>query len=247
MQQVRVSKMRWATAAMAAAVGLATLVATPAMASVAFMYVTDTPNPTVTPGQPVTMKVYLRQILTGGSTSVLAPNLEDGLSGVGVKVTETSGNATITGGALNTTDFVGLTKPLTITGNGTAANFEETIDANAHHGNQPGNTGGGVSPNTPANDFYLGNFVIQPGTQNSTFKLTQYDTSGNNTVTYTNILDLDAGNTDPSAGPVFTGTNAAPGIFSVPGTAVPEPASMAVLGVLGLGLVARRRQRQANA
>ena len=221
-----------------ALLGLAGLGQRPADGSVVFRYVADTPaNTKAASGTQVPVNVYLQEILSGGSPSVLAAN--DGVAGVGVAMARTSGaGAAITGATPDTTDFAG---PSGQTVTDAAASFVENLDPNATHGIKSGN---GPAPVQPLSDVvYLGQFMV---TVNSTAAPTTF-TVGPKGTTGGNTLDNSGDDLDISGtagnNEAYTGA-ADPSVtpFSFTVNAVPEPASLGVLGLGGLALLARRRR-----
>lgn len=221
---------------LAAAVGLgmAAMPARQANASVEYQYVTSAPTLTATPGSTMTIPVFLQETLTGGSTSII--NSDGGVAGAGFKMVMDSGTATLMSVNPDTTDFQGPTNPSV---NGNVAGLQEAIGTSQSSGILTGNTGGG-SFGTAPNEVYLGNVVINPGSGTSSFRITAYDPSGGNTLTNNNLYDLDI--TQTSA-PAYVGTtdpaNSVPNSFTV---STPEPASISLLGLGALGLLARRRR-----
>jgi len=221
-----------------------------ARAAVSYTYTTDLgPNGTATlnVGESKTLKLYLRETLTAGSTSVLTP--DKGLFSGSMRITRSAGSSanlgTATLNAGTTADFKGPTNLVSGPGE---VRFQEAIGTDDTQGVQLGNTGGtnGTPANGLANSVYLGTVVVtgvSPGL--STFTTLRYDpTRIGNTFTYQNFYDMDADN----ANPAFTGTTNAANIASEAFTVnvVPEPTSAGVAVILSAaGTLIRRRRQQA--
>ena len=92
---------------------------------------------------------------------------------------------------------------------------------------------------TPANEVYLGLLRILVGTGSTTFNVGEYNTTGQNTVTYTNGDDLDLGGPGNTS-TVFTPVGTKVTSFTI--NATPEPASLGVLALGSAGLLLRRRR-----
>jgi hypothetical protein len=228
----------------AAVCGLALVPAT--HAAVVYDYVTDQSSYTAAKaGDVINVKVYLKETLTGGSTSVIAG--DGGLLGAGFSVTRLSANlpptpATFvtdaTGVKSNTADFGGPGAVAGANGSGsptaTDISLSEAIAPTATTGVVPGNTGGGVSPSI-ANEVYLGSFNITAGSGSTAFAVKIYNAGGGNTITNGNFYDLDFNN----ASPAFTGVGSKTATFTVD---VPEPTSLGF--VVGIGLVGLSRRRR---
>src|SRR4051812_30426727 len=114
----------------AAAMGLLAF-AGGANAAVSYSYVTDQSGYGGAPGQTVTVKLYLLETLTGGSTSVI--NADGGLLGFGIQANRTTGNALITSYAGNDADFPTFPnpKPTVPAGGVTNYKFSQAISAAA--------------------------------------------------------------------------------------------------------------------
>jgi hypothetical protein len=223
-------------------------------AAVVYDYVTDQNSyQAAKAGDVINVKVYLKETLTGGSTSVIAG--DGGLLGAGFSATRLSTNLppnpsvfvtdAATGTKPNLTDFGGPGAVAGANGAGsptaTDVSLSEAIAPTATTGVVPGNTGGGVSPSI-ANEVYLGSLNITSGPGTTTFALKVYNSGGGNTITNGNFYDLDFNSTSPA----FTGVGSKAPTFTVTAPPVPEPASFGlVLGVGMLGLARRRRTAMA--
>jgi hypothetical protein len=230
----------WKSVRLAAVVLCSMLLAQAASAAVVYDYITDKPDYSANAGDTVNVAVYLRELVDGGSSSVI--NSDGGLFGAGFTVLRQNGDASLKTAAadvgLNTTDFAGLPAIAGHNGQGSPSASEmaitQSISISAPTGVKPGNTGGGAA-SALSNAVYLGTIHIVAGQSNSTFALKPYNTTGGNTITNNNFLDLDFDN----ASPAFTGVGSKLTTFTV---SVPEPASIGLLvGLAGYGLIRRRR------
>jgi hypothetical protein len=227
-------------------------VAGQANAAISYTYTTELgPNGSLflNPGESKTLKLYLRETLTAGSTSLLgtaaAPGVENGLFSGSVRITRTAGT-TISLGAvtLNTVDWTG---PTSSTTSATEAKLSEAIGNSDTHGVYLGNTGG-VPANGLGNSVYLGTVVVTAGAGSgvNTFTVLRYDPIRlGNTVTYTNFLDMDV---DSNANPAYTGTANAASISFESFTVLvnePEPSCAAIATVFGAAATLIRRRRSA--
>lgn len=231
----------WKSVRLAAVVLCSMLLAQAASAAVVYEYITDKPDYQANPGDTVNVAVYLHELVSGGSASVI--NSDGGLFGAGFTVLRQSGDGSLKTAAadvgLNTSDFGGLSAIGGHNGQGSASATEmaitQSIPLSASTGIKLGNTGGGAGA-TMADAVYLGTIHIVAGQGTSAFGLKPYNTSGGNTITNNNFLDLDFDN----ASPAFTGVGAKVTTFTV--SNVPEPASIGLLaGMIGYGLIRRRR------
>ena len=210
--------------------------ALPAGAAVSYSYSTNQADFSAVTGQQIPVKLYLLETLTGGSQSLI--NTDGGMLGVGVKVSRASGAATLTGVALNTTDFGGPTNQEI---SPTTVRLTEAIAAApGTPGVMTGNSGGDPA-NTIVNAVYLGTVTVTGGNSAfTTFNLLPYDNLGGNTLTLNNFRDLDFG----SSSPAYTGTTSSPTTFSVTNPSLePEPTSAAMILLFGGAGVLRRHRR----
>ncbi|HWE96561.1 MAG TPA: hypothetical protein VG269_21555, partial [Tepidisphaeraceae bacterium] len=92
-----------------------------------------------------------------------------------------------------------------------AANLQEAVGpASPPVGVQLGNTGGGASPGTPANEVYVGTFTVTVGTAPTTFSVGALNdpTFGGGGVTLT-LADTDLDLAQTSAGTTIAGLSGA--------------------------------------
>jgi len=256
---------------------LALLVATGlARADVSFSYVA-VPQGTVTANSSVTVNLYLQEVDTGGSQSLIAS--EGGLYAAGVTVAQTGGSGTtISAIAANSqaepngfsgNDNTRLYNSGTQTGTGSTSastssqsNQASLADITANSATVPpgpsGTTAGGsvvTNGSTTTTEVFLGTVTIGVGaTANATYTVEGFNKAPagtfdagtyGNTLTATNLYDLDSSNNnDGGGGAVYNGTTAM--TFTISTAAVPEPSSMVLSGlfipVAGLGVWLRRRK-----
>jgi hypothetical protein len=200
-----------------------------------YQYVADTNQYTApAAGTTVPVNVFLKEITSGGSPSVLVA--DNGLFSGGAEVLRTgSGSAVMTGVNLDTVDFTG---PSAVNVGGADTTFNVNTGTSDKTGVGFGNSNGGAVSTTPANEIYLGTVLIQAGSGTTNYKL-QAISGGGTTLDFLGN-DLDVTSTTP---PVYTGAgdpSVTPFTFSV--TAAPEPASLGLLGLGAIGLLARRRK-----
>lgn len=206
------------------------LVPSLAQAAVSYSYVasfdgglTFTTTVNSTQGSNLTGNIYLKETLTNGSASLIAS--DGGLLGYGFAVDRVNGASTLTGFANNAALFSG---PVFTDPNGSATHRGGTgaIALTAATG-----------PNPDANGLILlGTISIAVGSGSSSFVLGVHDNFFGNTLTNTNVYDLDVSDTG------YTGAANAPFNFTVNAAAVPEPASVVILAIAGIGVLARRRK-----
>ncbi len=208
-----------------------------AQASVMYSYVTNQSLYLATPGETVAVQMLLRETVTDGDPSLLGS--EGGLLGAGCSILQD---------ALLATEPASISSILpddSATGWGADGLFDSSFDATSaallaaigFDSTQPPviiDQGGGVS------DVLIGTVYITAGSilgETTGFTIDRRDEFTGNTVTYATSWDLD--NYDPNlGGPAYA--NAAPSAFDI--IVVPEPASLTVLAIGALGLMARRRR-----
>jgi len=210
----------------------------------AFSYGADTSQAKIAADGTMTIPIYLKETLSNGAASLVGK--DGGLGGAGFKVAFLSSvpvgaaPATITGIALNDKDFAG--GPTSSKFDASSASGSEGISTTATTGVALGASGQGAWKSFP-DEIYLGSVNIMPGAADTTFSVGEYSAAGGNTLTLNNFYDLDVPG-DPSA-PPYTGVGTATATVAVPGAAVPEPASLGLLGLSAFGLLARRRSVKA--
>ena len=207
-----------------------------ARASVTYQYVTNSDYPNAVAGTAMSVPVFLKETLTNGSTSII--NSDGGLGAAGFQMLLTSGQATINSIAPNAADFQG---PATTTITGTGAALSEATGPSQTSSPLIGANGGGAG--TPTGDeIYLGSISITPTATPATFTFAPYNAVTNgNTLTANSFYDLDTTQTTP---PAYIGTEdpSNPPMHFTVGQSVPEPASLSLLGLSAIGLLARRRK-----
>ncbi|HWE97883.1 MAG TPA: PA14 domain-containing protein, partial [Tepidisphaeraceae bacterium] len=129
---------------------------------VSYSYVTDKAAYTGAAGSGVAVKVYL---LESRGTLPSPLTADGGLLSAGAGLAEVSGpasGAAAFAAVSASSDFAG---PVLSGLSATAANLQEAVGpASPPVGVQLGNTGGGASPGTPANEVYVGTFTVTVGT-----------------------------------------------------------------------------------
>lgn len=240
-----ISRLKLAVLSAVAAIGV--VASHQASASIVYSYTTDQPDYNVAPGQAAVVKLYLQETLTNGSTSFITQ--DGGMFGVGNEVNFVSSSsstpATITGQTPNLTDFGG---PTSNSQNPTKSVMILALSPSATAGVALQNTGGTASPNTLANEIYIGSITITAGNGGvNHYTIGAYnDTTpggfgiGGNTLTQ-NFADLDTGmlSDQATAIPDATGVGSKLTPFTV--TVTPEPASLGLLACGGLLALRRRR------
>lgn len=197
-----------------------------AQASVEYAYVTDQSTYVTTPGDTVTVDVYIQETVTGGSSSTLVA--EDGLFGAGAQIatTATPGSAEITSLTLNTGSDP-FTQFFDNGGNTALGAASTVLDLTASLADTDAPQGPEISPGIRR--ILLGTLIITAGTLNSDFNVTD-PSSSNTTLTYTEFL---ASTPTPLDDDILEAS------FTV---AVPEPGA-GVLMMVGLTLIGYRSRR----
>ena len=209
----------------------------PANAAVSYSYTTDQDPHVALTGQQIPVKVYLLETLTGGSQSLI--NTDGGMLGIGLKVTRSSGAATLSAVTFNASDFAGPTNQEI---SPTSVRMTEAIAAAAGTpGVITGNSGGDPA-NTKVGAVYLGTITVTGGNSlSTTFNLLPYDNLGGNTLTLNSFRDLDFN----SSSPAYAGASSNPTSFVVINPALePEPTSAAVILLFGGASFLRRHRRR---
>ena len=176
-------------------------------------------------GQTINVPVFLVETNTPPGTSFLTQ--QQGLAGAGLAISRTIGTASLAG--LSTNPAFGGISQSSFTA--AAGSFTESVALTS-------STGVGADAGTTRT--FLGSLQITATAVPTTFRLSAFVNSngstGANTLTFDDFYDLDT----TSVSPAFTA--ATPGLFTVsPPVAVPEPASLTVLGVGSIVLTRRRR------
>jgi hypothetical protein len=228
-----------------------------ARASVTYQYVTDSTSYSAAAGANVTVNVFLQEVLTGSSTSII--NFDGGLFGAGFLVSQQTGggNSTISSAAVswNTNNATTGAPP----GFGTGAQTSTSPATSTQIGGLVNIGSGSISPNTSnissvngttlpntiTNAVFLGSFTVKAGSS-TTFALQSYSNfSGvdGNTLTPAGT-DLDVSGTAPN-GEQYIGADSQSPVYTFTVAAVPEPSSMVLcgLGACGLAWGAYRRRR----
>jgi len=205
------------------------MVATSTRAAVTFDFISDQSNYTVLPNGTATVQVFLRETLSGTSTSLVLA--EDGLFSAEALLTRTTSPSapfSITAASRNATNFDAINDSSVVAG-GAQANVGGARSLGSTHGTAV------ITDSATVRRVSIGSFTIQGGLiplQTTTFTLSDRPAT-NDTLTWTNGTVLD------------------PQILSRTFTAtiLPEPTTLGVLGLGMLSLLARRRRtasRQTN-
>ncbi|HET6247310.1 MAG TPA: PEP-CTERM sorting domain-containing protein [Tepidisphaeraceae bacterium] len=239
-----------------AALGIVFINGAVSYGAVSYSYVTDSPTYSANAaGQSLTVKVYLDETLTAGSTSLLTEGSPNGLVGAGFYAVETGGSgAAISAITANANSSTATTDPgfnvagsaptvsSSVAGDGSAARLLESDNS------FPGPTG---LPTAFGRQVFLGtlNILSGPSGSTTTYTLKTYvnaptslggSAQDSNTVTY-EFNDLDVTNNGGSPPPAYTGADSGPfQTFAV--TTTPEPSSLMLGGLAVGGLLIRRRK-----
>jgi hypothetical protein len=243
-----------------------------ARADISYVYVTDQSNYNVAAGASVTVNVFLQEILTGTSTSLIA---QDGgmLSAAAAVALKSGTSATITTASANaaTGNPTGSTNnPSSVWGTTSFAFAVAHTATNANFGvNSNGSLGTATNINPDASGkILIGNLVItasSTATGVTTYNLVQNTGGFGNTITAgasaasqaaQSAYDLDSTNNASTGAPTGTyfGTtdtsnpNFGLQSFTITVAAVPEPSSMVLCGMLAVGgmVTVYRRRRAAS-
>ncbi len=230
------------SAMMTAAAAAALAAAGSAKAAITYKYTTYTGGTAVTSynataGVPITIPIYLYEQLSNGSSSLITS--DDGMFTAAFSVTQTSNTAagTLTGSAGSITsngdNFAaggGFANP--------SGKDSSTFQGIANAVGEAASSG--PLPNA-SGDIQIGSITITTNVSN-TFVLGAENypatKSADLTTTFNSLYDLDPNSTSPA----YTGAIANPETFSIVVAPVPEPTSLAVLGIGALGLLTRRRR-----
>jgi len=178
-----------------AAAAMFSFASTSALGAVTYRYALDRGGYEALPNGDVTLRVYLEEVTTGGTTSLLVS--ENGLSSAAFKIerltpapSQPSRIIDATSIATNTTDFAPVGDPIfgpAITVAATSDNATVLVFANAG-----GVTGTAVSPGVRR--IWIANVTLRAGTiagQTSSFRISDYDDAGDDTITWNSFLVLD--------------------------------------------------------
>jgi hypothetical protein len=213
-----------------------------AWATVSFSYVTDSASYSAAQGATVAVSIYLKETLTNSSTDIIGP--DGGLDSAGAAVNVAS--STGTAASIGSSSFTA------------ASPFGQPGAGSIYYNQSPGNnlefselTGpSGPFPTPTGGLILLGTLDITTGLGTTTYHLTSLnddtipdaqlgDGGGDGFTEAKNTTDFDVAD-----GSGYTGADAASQtIFTVTGTAVPEPASFTLLGLGGFALLGRFRRR----
>jgi hypothetical protein len=239
-----------------------------ARASVTYQYVTDQTSYTASTGTQVTVDVFLQEVLTGTSTSIITA--EGGLFGAGFLVSQSAGQtgnlSTITTTSMkpNLNAVTGGTPP----GFGTAGQNSASPTTTTQIGEleNAGTAATGPTPTnitsvngttlatTIPNAILLGQFTITAGGAGTTttYQVQSYNHfSGatGNTLTEAGT-DLDVSGTAADGVTTYTGADMPPALtYTFTVVATPEPSSVLLCGlpacgmVIGLGYAGYRRRK----
>ena len=255
------------TIAASSALGL--LFAASAHGSITYKFVAIPVNANpVAAGSTVTVNIYLNEAVTGTNSSILAPTVENGMSGAGFQVAAVANGlaspTTITAAAFNadaaSNQFNGgsfnVSSVTATLAQVSESNFSSAPGTGVQLGNNPPlATATGVL--TPAADVFLATVTLVAGqTPGSTvFNLgAGQGAFAGNTVTVQNTFDLDqsgstagffGNNCSAEVTQSYTGVGSTftPFTITVAGGAIPEPTSIGLIGIVSaVGLLGRRKR-----
>jgi hypothetical protein len=220
--------------------------AAPAHAGISYNYVTSAPTYSASSGTEV-VSVYLQETLTGASTSLI--NANQGLFSAAVSLNVTSGPGTITNVSLNTASVAnngfsttGAQDLTYLSPSAKVGQLLEQAPSTGPSGAGPlassmlGNGSGQVllgtftiSNVTAATTLGLYSFANAPTTDSDNGNSLSFNVGDGNTLSYRPLDNLDG----PSVGsPAYTGASANSYSFSVSPSAVPEPSSVMLTGLV---------------
>jgi hypothetical protein len=212
------------------------LLASPARAGVMYQYVTDHSTYSGLPGSTVNVNVFLQEIVTPPSSSLLAS--EAGLYSAGFYAVDF-------GSPVNHSVITGVNPNPAFMGGFVNSNFNATQARLTEAGftntqGVTGTTAGGVT------NIFLGSLSVQVGNLPTTFTLEPYKFApkgfggtgiDGNTLTWNNNFDLDLTNNGALPPPAYTGADARGFVTFTVSTPEPGTLALAFLAFGGAGSV----------